>query len=144
MNAGMDPAECRLLLVEDDEDHAFLVRRALRDMDDVRVTVEVARSGEQALERLGRGRFDRAALPHLVLLDLRIPRLDGFEVLRRIRADSALRPLPVVVLTSSERDDDRERALLAGASWYVCKPIEGARFRAEVRQLVAGWARMTS
>jgi two-component system response regulator len=131
----------RVLLVEDDEDHVFLVRRALRDLAQVAVTVEVAGNGEQALEALGRARFDPGSLPHLVLLDLRIPRVDGLEVLRRIRADVALQTLPVVVLTSSERDDDREGALRLGATWFVCKPIEGARFRAEVQQLGDRWAR---
>jgi two-component system response regulator len=132
----------RVLLVEDDEDHVFLVRRALRDLEHVAVTVEVASNGEQALEELGRARFDPGSLPHLILLDLRIPRVDGLEVLRRIRADVALQALPVVVvLTSSERDDDREGALRLGATWFVCKPIEGARFRAEVQQLGDRWAR---
>jgi two-component system, response regulator len=129
-----------VLLVEDDEDHVFLVRRALRDLEGATVTVDVAGNGEQALEELGRARFDRRALPQLVLLDLKLPRLDGLEVLRRIRADAALQALPVVVLTSSERKDDRERALRLGATWYVCKPIDGARFRAEVQQVGARWA----
>jgi two-component system, response regulator len=133
--------DLRVLLVEDDEDHVFLVRRALRDLEHVAVTVEVASNGEQALEELGRARFDPGSLPHLILLDLRIPRVDGLEVLRRIRADVALQALPVVVLTSSERDDDREGALRLGATWFVCKPIEGARFRAEVQQLGDRWAR---
>jgi two-component system, response regulator len=130
----------RVLLVEDDEDHVFLVRRALGDLAQVAVTVEVAGNGEQALEQLGRARFDPGSLPHLVLLDLRIPRVDGLEVLRRVRADTGLQALPVVVLTSSERDDDREGALRLGATWFVCKPIEGARFRAEVQQLGDRWA----
>jgi two-component system, response regulator len=130
----------RVLLVEDDEDHVFLVRRALGDLAQVTVTVEVAGNGEQALEQLGRARFDPGSLPHLVLLDLRIPRVDGLEVLRRVRADTGLQALPVVVLTSSERDDDREGALRLGATWFVCKPIEGARFRAEVQQLGDRWA----
>ncbi len=131
----------RVLLVEDDEDHVFLVRRALGDLERVAVTVEVASNGEQALEQLGRARFDPGSLPHLILLDLRIPRVDGLEVLRRIRTDVALQALPVVVLTSSERDDDREGALRLGATWFVCKPIEGSRFRAEVQQLGDRWAR---
>jgi two-component system, response regulator len=131
----------RVLLVEDDEDHVFLVRRALRDLGDAAVTVAVAGTGEQALEELGRARFDSRVLPQLVLLDLKIPRVDGLEVLRRIRGDAALYALPVVVLTSSEREDDREEALRAGATWYVCKPIEGARFRAEVQQVGDRWAR---
>jgi two-component system, response regulator len=134
----------RVLLVEDDEDHAFLIRRALADLDDATVAVELVVNGEQAMAYLERGRFDDQALPQLVLLDLKIPRLDGFEVLRRIRADSSTRTLPVVVLTSSERDDDREQALRLGATWYVCKPIDGARFRAEVQQIAALWARASA
>ena len=129
----------RVLLIEDDEDHVFLIRRALRDLDTVNVKVEVATTGEQALEVIGR---DRAAanLPGLVLLDLRMPGMDGFEVLRRIRAQDTLRSLPVVALTSSERDDDREQALRLGVTWYVCKPVDGARFRTEVQQVVSLWA----
>jgi two-component system, response regulator len=134
----------RVLLVEDDEDHAFLIRRALADLDAATVAVELVVNGEQAMAYLERGRFDDQALPQLVLLDLKIPRLDGFEVLRRIRADSSTRTLPVVVLTSSERDDDREQALRLGATWYVCQPIDGGRFRAEVQQIAALWARASA
>ena len=137
-------SDLRVLLVEDDEDHAFLIRRALADLEDATVAVDLAANGEQAMTYLERGRFDDQALPQLVLLDLKIPRLDGFEVLRRIRADSSTRTLPVVVLTSSERDDDREQALRLGATWYVCKPIDGARFRAEVQQIAALWARASA
>jgi len=108
----------RVPLVEDDDDddHLFLIRRSLRDLAGVAVAVDVARTGEQALDRLRRGRVDSRALPELVLLDLRIPRLDGLAVLGRIRADTVLRTLPVVVLTSSERDEDREQALRLGAT----------------------------
>ncbi len=129
-----------MLLVEDDADHVFLVRRALADVPGTEVTVEVAGDGEQALERLARSRFGPAGRPQLVLLDLKMPRLDGLEVLRRIRADEATAPLPVVVLTSSERPEDREAAVAAGATWFVCKPIDGRRFRAELQQLADRWA----
>ncbi|HEV8649187.1 MAG TPA: response regulator [Actinomycetes bacterium] len=135
----MTTAAVRVLVVEDDDDHLFLIRRSLKDL--AGVTVDVARTGEQALDHLRRGRFDSQALPQLVLLDLKLPRLDGLEVLARIRADAALRSLPVVVLTSSEREEDREQALRVGATWYVCKPVDGARFRAEVEQVAARWAR---
>jgi CheY-like chemotaxis protein len=132
-------ATLRILLIEDDEDHVFLIRRALRDLDGVKVVVDVAMTGEQALEALGR---DRATgnLPGLVLLDLRMPGMDGFEVLRRIRGQDGQRALPVVALTSSEREDDREQALRLGVTWYVCKPVDGARFRTEVQQVVSLWA----
>jgi CheY-like chemotaxis protein len=131
----------RVLLVDDDEDHTFLIRRALRDIEGVTATVEVAETGEAALERLRRSRLEPDTLPELILLDLKMPRMGGFEVLRSIRGDTALRALPVVVLTSSERSDDREQALRLGVDWYVSKPLDGARFRAEVQQVAARWAR---
>ena len=132
-------ATLRILLIEDDEDHVFLIRRALRDLDGVKVIVDVAMTGEQALDALGRDRVT-GNLPGLVLLDLRMPGMDGFEVLRRIRGQDGLRALPVVALTSSEREDDREQALRLGVTWYVCKPVDGARFRTEVQQVVSLWA----
>jgi CheY-like chemotaxis protein len=131
----------QVLLIEDDQDHVFLVKRALRDLADATVTVEVAGDGEQAMERLTRARFDPGRQPQLVLLDLKMPRVDGLEVLRRIRAEEAAYGLPVVVLTSSEREDDREQAMRLGATWFVCKPIDGARFRSEIQQLGDRWAR---
>jgi two-component system, response regulator len=130
----------RVLLVEDDEDHVFLVRRALADLAGAEVAVEVAGDGEQAVERLARARFSPGGPPQLVLLDLKMPRMDGLEVLRRIRADEAAAGLPVVVLTSSERQDDREEALRLGATWFVCKPTDGHRFRSEIQQLADRWA----
>jgi two-component system, response regulator len=130
----------RVLLVEDDTDHVFLVRRALADLAGTAVPVEVAGDGEQAVERLARARFAPGGPPQLVLLDLKMPRMDGLEVLRRIRADEAAAGLPVVVLTSSERQEDREEALRQGATWFVCKPLDGRRFRAEVQQLADRWA----
>ena len=129
-----------MLLVEDDADHVFLVRRALADVPGTEVTIEVADNGEQATERLARSRFGPGHRPQLVLLDLKMPRMDGLEVLRRIRADAAAADLPVVVLTSSERPEDREAAVAAGATWFVCKPIDGRRFRSEVQQLADRWA----
>ena len=134
----------RVLLVEDDEDHVFLIRRALADLEDVAVTVEVAGDGEQATERLARSRYEPGGRPQLVLLDLKMPRMDGLEVLRQVRADEAARGLPVVVLTSSERQEDREEALRLGASWFVCKPTDGRRLRSEIQQLAAHWARVTA
>jgi CheY-like chemotaxis protein len=134
----------RVLLVDDDEDHVFLVRRALADLAGVEVAVEVAGDGEQAMARLARARFAPGGPPQLVLLDLKMPRMGGLEVLGRIRGGEATQRLPVVVLTSSERPEDREEALRQGATWFVCKPTEGHRFRAEVQQLAERWAGLPS
>ena len=134
----------RILLVEDDDDHVFLIRRALADVEGVAVAIEVAGDGEQAVERLARSRFEPGGRPQLVLLDLKMPRMDGLEVLRQLRADEAARGLPVVVLTSSERPEDREEAVALGASWFVCKPTDGRRLRSEIQQLAAHWSRVTA
>jgi two-component system response regulator len=134
----------KVLLVEDDQDHVFLIRRALADLAGVAVTVEVAGDGEQAMERLARSRFEPGGPPQLVLVDLKMPRMDGLEVLRRIRAAESTHDLPVVVLTSSERQEDREEALREGATWFVCKPTDGRRFRSEIQQLGQRWAQATA
>jgi CheY-like chemotaxis protein len=134
----------RILLVEDDDDHVFLIRRALADVEGVAVAIEVAGDGQQAIERLTRSRFEPGGRPQLVLLDLKMPRMDGLEVLRQLRADEAARGLPVVVLTSSERPEDREAAVALGASWFVCKPTDGRRLRSEIQQLAAHWSRVTA
>jgi CheY-like chemotaxis protein len=134
----------RVLLVEDDEDHVFLIRRALADLAGVAVAVEVAADGEQALERLARARFEAGGLPQLVLLDLKMPRMGGLEVLGHLRADETTRDLPVVVLTSSEHREDREEALRLGATWFVCKPTDGRRLRSEIQQLADHWAQVTA
>ena len=134
----------RIPLVEDDDDHVFLIRRALADVEGVDVAIEVAGDGEQAVERLARSRFEPGGRPQLVLLDLKMPRMDGLEVLRQLRADEATRGLPVVVLTSSERPEDREDAVALGASWFLCKPTDGRRLRSEIQQLAAHWSRVTA
>ncbi len=134
----------RVLLVEDDEDHVFLIRRALADLAGVAVAVEVAADGEQALEGLARARFEAGGLPQLVLLDLKMPRMSGLEVLGHLRADETTRDLPVVVLTSSEHREDREEALRLGATWFVCKPTDGRRLRSEIQQLADHWAQVTA
>ena len=95
----------RILLVEDDDDHVFLIRRALADLADLAdldVSVEVAADGEQATERLARARFEPGGRPQLVLLDLKMPRMDGLDVLRHLRADEAARGLPVVAIPTLE------------------------------------------
>jgi two-component system response regulator len=137
-------AALKVLLVEDDQDHVFLIRRALADLAGVAVTVEVAGDGEHAMERLARSRFEPGGPPQLVLVDLKMPRMDGLEVLRRIRAAESTHDLPVVVLTSSERQEDREEALREGATWFVCKPTDGRRFRSEIQQLGQRWAQATA
>jgi DNA-binding response OmpR family regulator len=129
-----------MLLVEDDEDHVFLIRRALRDLDDIEVDLDVISDGEDAVRHLSfQQDLHEEAQPQLVVLDLRIPKVSGVEVLRWIRASDGLGRVPVVVLTSSEHDDDSRVCWELGANDYICKPLDGARLRAEVQAMARRW-----
>lgn len=124
-----------LLLVDDNLDHRFLTRRALRPLErEGRLAVHVAEDGETALARLREG-----LSPGLVLLDIKMPRLDGFEVLAQIRGDTMLASLPVVMFTSSENRVDVERARSLGANDYVTKPLDARHFQDKVLQVVTAW-----
>ena len=119
-----------ILLVEDDADHTELVRRAIEELDR-EVRLLALADGEVALDYLfRRGEWadaERSPKPHLVLLDLRLPRLDGFSVLREIKSAPALRHLPVVILTSSSSDRDVEQAYAEHANSYLVKPHDYER-----------------
>ncbi len=124
----------RVLLVEDDPDHAELVRRGLEDCGSRLLLTHVA-DGESALEYL-KDRAPRSApgRPHLVLLDLRLPRMDGLEVLREIKATPDLADIPCVVLTTSRAEGDMLKAYRLHANSYLVKPTDYGRFV----ELIAG------
>ena len=135
------PHAFRVLLVEDDEDHVFLIRRALRDLDDVQVVLDVAANGDDALHYLAsRQQAPAAERPQLALLDLKVPRISGLDVLEHIRSSPVYSSLPTVLLTSSERAEDRDRAKQLGASGYLCKPLDGAQLRTDVQATARWWA----
>ena len=131
-----------ILLVEDNPDDEALTLRALKK-NDIQNQVVVARDGAQALEYLfGTGeRKERGpeVSPQLVLLDLKLPRVDGLEVLRRIRADERTRLLPVVILTSSREQRDLVEGYGCGANSYIRKPVDFGQFVEAVRQLGLYW-----
>jgi two-component system response regulator len=131
-----------ILLVEDDVDDEALMLRALRKLG-MRTEVVTARSGEDALDFLfGAGAHagrDPWAVPRVVLLDLQLPKIDGTEVLRRIRADERTRLFPVVMLTSSREQADIRQCYRMGANSYVRKPVDFAEFSQLVRVLAAYW-----
>ena len=130
----------RMLLVEDDEDHVFLLRRALRDLPDLDIDLAVCHDGESALRYLEfRQYLGAAEQPHLVVLDLRIPRVSGFDVLRWIRYNPVFAALPVVVLTSSERREDADSARGLGANEVMSKPLAGLQLRTDVQAMAQRW-----
>ncbi len=127
-----------ILLVEDSPDDEFLVRRALRGSE-FGPDVVVARDGLAALAYLRERLRDDSALPDVILLDLNLPRLSGFDVLREIRADEGMRFLPIVILTSSREDRDVAFSYQLGANSYVRKPIMSEDFADTIRQVGAYW-----
>lgn len=128
-----------ILLVEDQDDDVELTLRAFRQ-NRIANEVVVARDGEQALEWLhGREPDGERRHPALVLLDLKLPGLDGLEVLHRIRADEHTRLLPVVMLTSSREERDLVESYKQGANSYVQKPVDFEQFVESARQLGMYW-----
>lgn len=134
-----------ILLVEDNPDDEALTLRALRKSNVVNDVV-VARDGVEALDYLfatgaHEGR-DPAAMPQVILLDLKLPRVDGLEVLRRVRADERTRFLPVVVLTTSTEQKDIVDSYNLGANSYIRKPVDFVQFSEAVQQLGLYWLLM--
>ncbi len=131
-----------ILLVEDNADDEALSIRALKK-NGVANEVVVARDGVEATDFLfGTGRSTAQSLrdlPAVVLLDLKLPRMDGLEVLRQIRSDSRTRLLPVVVLTSSIEETDLTKSYSLGANSYLRKPVDFDHFMEAVRQLGTYW-----
>jgi two-component system response regulator len=132
-----------ILLVEDDPAEAELTMRSLRQHEVASRLVIRVRDGEEALDFLfcrgpyaGRNPEDP---PSLVLLDLKLPRLDGHEVLRRIKSDDRLRSVPVVVLSSSDHERDLRECYRLGANSYIQKPVDLEKFQHTVRALGLYW-----
>jgi two-component system response regulator len=137
----MDEAKI-ILLVEDNADDEALTLRALKK-NNIRNRIVVARNGVEALDYLfGTGAYegrDLTVMPQLTLLDLNLPMVDGLEVLRRLRANASTRLLPVVILTSSNEEEDRISGYELGANSYVRKPVNFDSFTEAVRQLGLYW-----
>ena len=136
---NVQPVE--ILLVEDDPDDVELALRAL-NRHNLANRVRVARDGVEALEYLGLSDPSPRAiieLPKLVLLDLKLPRIDGLEVLRRIKASDSTRMIPVVVLTSSAEERDLVTSYALGVNSYIVKPVDFESFMDAVAELGFYW-----
>jgi CheY-like chemotaxis protein len=126
--------EVDILLVEDNPNDAELTLRALRKTD-IGARLAIARDGAEALEYL----LSDRKLPRVVFLDLKLPKIDGMEVLRRIRADERTHSIPVVVLTSSQEERDITECYRLGVNSYVVKPVEFDKFYKAVGELGLYW-----
>jgi CheY-like chemotaxis protein len=129
-----DPETIDILLVEDNPNDAELTQRALKKSN-VAARLAIARDGAEALEFL---LSDRPP-PKVIFLDLKLPKIDGIEVLRRIRVDDRTRSIPVVVLTSSQEERDITACYKSGANSYVVKPVEFDTFYKAVGDLATYW-----
>jgi two-component system response regulator len=131
-----------ILLVEDNPDDEALTLRALKK-NNIKNDVVVARDGVEALDYLfATGKYagrDTALMPQVVLLDLKLPKMEGLEVLRRVRTDKRTKLLPVVILTSSNEDEDRIAGYGLGANSYVRKPVDFNQFLDAARHLGLYW-----
>jgi two-component system response regulator len=134
--------ERTILLVEDNDDDVELTRRAFARGNLINELI-VVRDGQEALDYLfatgANADRDAASLPHLVLLDLNLPKINGLEVLRRIRSAETTKRLPVVVLTTSKEEKDIFGSYDLGANSYVRKPVDFAQFTEAVQQLGLYW-----
>ena len=132
----------RILIVEDDPRDVELTMTALEDYN-LANEVVVTRDGAEALDYLCcRGEFDSRSNenPAVILLDLKLPKIDGLEVLQRIRSDERLKMIPVVVLTSSHEEKDMVRSYQLGVNAYVVKPVDFHEFVKAVKELGVFWA----
>ena len=133
----IDPIE--ILLVEDNEDDVILIEEAFAGARMMNVINNV-RDGEAALAYLRReGLYKNAVRPGLILLDINMPKKDGFEVLEAIKANPQLQPLPVIMLTTSDREEDIVRSYVYGACSYIRKPVSLERFIDVVKQFEVYW-----
>lgn len=128
-----------ILLVEDNPDHAELTRRALEN-GNMANKVTWVKDGQEALDCLFRkGVYAEATRPGLILLDINLPKLSGVEVLKKIKEDEQLRVIPVIMLTTSDRDEEALRCYSFGANSFITKPVKFSEFTEKVRSLKLYW-----
>lgn len=138
----MEKQEIELLLVEDSEEDIELTLHALR-IKNLANSVRVARDGEEALQLVAELQQEHSSnssgMPRLILLDLKLPKLDGLEVLRQLKSDPQTASIPVVILTSSREYTDVETAYALGVNSYLVKPVNFAKFSDAVGQIGLYW-----
>lgn len=138
----MDYEPLNILLVEDEAAHAELIKRAIRKAGNAN-RIDIAINGEEALDYLyNRDKFkdeEKYPAPGLILLDIKLPGIDGIEVLTKIKEDLTLKKIPVIMLTTSEREEDILRSYEHYANSYLTKPVGFKEFEEKIRQIDFYW-----
>lgn len=132
-----------ILLVDDNQDDIVLMQEAFAESSRLRLA-GMAHDGDQALAYLRRsGAYKFAAVPDLVMLDVNLPRKNGFEVLQELKSDPSLKHLPVAMMTVSEREEDLRRSYEQGACAYICKPQDFHKLTAMLRNFELYWTEVS-
>jgi CheY-like chemotaxis protein len=135
----MTNQQVEILLVEDNEDDIVIIQEVFADMR-LATLINVVRDGEEALAYLRRkGKYKVARMPDLVLLDINMPKKNGFEVLEEMKKDRRLQLLPVIILTTSHREEDVVRAYAKGACSYIHKLVDLDQFKQLIKQFEHYW-----
>jgi CheY-like chemotaxis protein len=133
------PQDHSILMAEDNPDDIIITKRAWKN-GRIQNPLYVVKNGEEAIEFLyKKGSYTDAPTPSLMLLDLKMPRMDGFEVLSKLKNDIRFRKMPIIVLTTSDRDKDIERAYQLGCNSYICKPVNFENFIKVVMDIQQYW-----
>jgi len=140
--APLSDKTCTILLVEDNHDHIELIRRAIT-IGPLKADIYISTDGEDALNFVFKtGKYKKAKrvpTPDLILLDIKLPKVDGYNVLQSIRAHTAYRSIPIIILTTSAREEDIERMLQYGADSYIIKPSQYHEFVAIYEKIENYW-----
>ena len=134
-----DPNHYPFLMAEDNPDDILITRRAWKK-GNIRNPLYVVKDGEEAIDFLyKKGSHTEAPKPSLMLLDLNMPKMNGFEVLSQLKSDNKYKKMPILVLTSSSRDEDIDRAYELGCNSYICKPVNFENFIKAIKETYQYW-----
>ena len=129
----------KILLVEDNPDHVILTKAALAEHS-LMNEIYVAKDGQEALDFMyNRGKYSDAPKPGLILLDLKLPKVDGFEVLRQLKNDPQLKSIPIIILTTSAEGEEIVRGYAEGANSYITKPVKFDEFSKKIKNIHLYW-----